>query len=76
MDGQCKEYYSKEAKQLLQDRGEDLHSTANEEKSRVVERWNRTTKERMFKYFTANSTRSYLPILDDLDRQYYNTRPS
>ena len=71
-----KEFYNKEVKQLLQDQGVDLYSTENEEKSSVVERWNRTMKERMFKYFSANSTRSYLPILDDLVRQYNTTRHS
>jgi len=33
----------------------------------VVERWNRTMKEKMFKYFSANSTRKYIDILDELE---------
>jgi len=41
----------------------DLYSTENEEKSSVVERWNRTMKDKMFKYFTANSTKKYIDIL-------------
>ena len=71
-----KEFYNRDLKQLLLEHGIDLYSTENEEKSSVVERWNRTMKERMFKYFSANSTRSYLPILDDLVRQYNTTRHS
>jgi len=39
----------------------------------VVERWNRTMKERMFKYFTANNTRRYIDILDLLVQNYNNT---
>ena len=41
-----KEFYNKHVKDLV-----DLYSTENEEKSSVVERWNRTMKEKMFKYF-------------------------
>jgi len=42
-----KEFYKKPVQQLV-----DLYSTENEEKFSVVERWNRTMKEKMFKYFT------------------------
>jgi len=51
----------------------DLYTTENEEKSLVAERWNRTMKERMFKYFTANNTRRYIDILDQLVQNYNNT---
>jgi len=33
-------------------------------------------KERMFKYFSANSTRRYIDILDDLVDRYNNTKHS
>ncbi len=62
-----KEFYNKNVKSLVQ-----LYSTENEEKSSVVERWNRTMKERMFKYFSANSTRRYIDVLDALVEQYNN----
>ena len=48
-----KELYNKHVRQLV-----DLYSTENDEKSSVVERRNRTMKEIMFKYFTANSVRN------------------
>ena len=51
----------------------DLYTTENEEKSSVAERWNRTMKERMFKYFTANNTRRYIDILDHLVDKYNYT---
>ena len=44
-----REFYNKHAKEL----GVELYSTENEEKSSVVERWNCTMKEKIFKYFTA-----------------------
>ena len=44
------EFFNRHVKSLV-----ELYTTENEEKSSVAERWNRTMKERMFKYFTANS---------------------
>ena len=40
------EFYNKHVQQLV-----ELYSTENEEKSSVVERWNRTMKEKMFSIF-------------------------
>ena len=62
-----KEFYNKDVQKLI-----TLYSTENEEKSSVVERWNRTMKEKMFKYFSANSTRKYIDVLDALVEQYNN----
>jgi len=44
------EFYNEHVREL----GVELYSTENEEKSSVAEHWNRTMKERMYKYFTAN----------------------
>jgi hypothetical protein len=54
----------------------DVYSTENEEKSCVVERWNRTNKDRMFKYFTVNNTLRYVDVLNDMVSQYNNTKHS
>ena len=66
------EFYNKHARAL----GVQLYSTENEEKSCVVERWNRTMKEKMFKYFSANSTRKYINVLDKMVNKCNNTRHS
>ena len=66
-----KEFYNKDVKDLL-----ELYSTENEEKSSVVERWIRTMKEKMWKYFSANSTNVYINVLPDLVREYNNIRHS
>lgn len=66
------EFYNKDVKNL----GVELYSTNNEEKSCVVERWNRTMKEKMFKYFTANNTYRYVDVLDEMVSNYNNTRHS
>ena len=39
----------------------------------MIERFNRTIKEKMFKYFSANNTRKYVDVLDFLVNQYNNT---
>jgi len=56
--------------------GVELYTTEHEEKSSMVERWNRTMKENMFKYFTANNTNKYIDVLDDFVERYNNTRHS
>ena len=64
----CREFYNKDVQQLV-----ELFSTENEEKSCVIERFNRTIKEKMFKYSSANNTRKYVDVLDLLVDQYNNT---
>ena len=66
-----KEFYNKDVKDLI-----TLYSTENEEKASVVERWIRTMKEKMFKYFSANSTNVCIDVLPDLVKEYNNTRHS
>ena len=70
------EFYNKHVEALLSLLGIQLYSTENEEKSFVVERWNRTMKEKMFKYFSANSTRKCINVLDEMGNKYNNTRDS
>ena len=36
----------------------------------MIERFNRTIKEKMFKYLSANNTRKYVDVLDLLLDQY------
>ena len=64
-----KEFYNKNVKELVK-----LYSTENEEKSSVLERWIRTMKEKIWKYFSANSTNVYINVLPDLVKEYNNTR--
>ena len=69
-----KEFYNKSMKDLLRKNNNIiLYSTENEEKSSVAERWNRTMKRNMWKYFTANNTHKYLDILPSLVEKYNNT---
>ena len=56
-----REFYNKDVQKL-----DELYSTENEEKSCVIERFNRTIMEKMFKYFSANNTRKFVDVLDFL----------
>ena len=62
-----RKFYNKDHQELA-----ELYSTEKEEKSSVIERFNRTIKEKMFKYFSANNTRKYVDVLDLLVDQYTN----
>ena len=63
-----REFYNKDVKDLV-----ELYSTENEEKSSIAERWVRTIKEKMWKYFTDNNTYKYIDVLPDLVEDYNNT---
>ena len=62
------EFYNKDVQKLV-----ELNSTENEEKYCVIERFSRTIKDNILKYFSANSTRKYNDILETLVDQYNNT---
>ena len=68
-----KEFYNKSMKDLLEKNNVELYSTEDEEKSSIVERWNRTIKRNMWKYFSANKTMKYIDILPNLIKKYNNT---
>ena len=57
-----KEFYNKNLKDLLEKNGIHMYSTENEEKSSVVERWNRTIKSKMWKQFTVQGNTQYLDM--------------
>ena len=61
------EFYNKDVQKLV-----ELYSTENEEKSCVIERFNRTIKEKMFKYSSDNNTRKFVDVLDLLVDQHNN----
>ena len=70
---QGKEFYNKNMGQWLQENTINRYSTYGEHKSCVVERVNRTIKEKMWKRFTAENTRNWVDMLDRLINEYNNT---
>lgn len=72
---QGKEFLNKDFKLLLKQHSIFHFTSKNKDiKCAIVERFNRTLKGRMFKYFTAKGTRIWFNILDDLLQAYNNSR--
>ena len=68
-----KEFYNKQVQDLLNENNIQLYSTNNSEiKSSVVERFNRTFKNMMYKKFTENNNTIFYNIIDDLVNEYNN----
>ena len=69
-----REFYNRDFKKLIDEKGISLYSTENEEKSSVVERWNRTIKNQIFKLFTASNSTVYIHKLNLLLDNYNETK--
>ena len=70
------EFLNKSVQALLKKHGIHHFSTHNAEtKASVVERFNRTLKRRMWRYFTKHQTWRYIDVLRDLVQSYNNTPP-
>ena len=50
-----------------------MHSTHNEKKSVVAERFIRTLKNKTYKYMTSILKNVYIDKLDDIVNKYHNT---
>jgi len=59
---------------MLRRHGIHFYTSENENlKASVVERFNRTLKIKMYRYFTHGNRRRYVDVLDDLLHSYNNT---
>ena len=61
---QGSEFYNTHFKKWLKDNNIEMHSTHNERKSVVAERFIRTLKNKSYKHKTANSENVYFNVLD------------
>jgi len=66
-----REFFNKEVHKLI-----TLYSTENEEKSIVVERLNRTMKEKVFRYFFCKFHQEIHRYFRKLVEEYNNTKHS
>ena len=67
------EFYNKQVQDLLNENNIRLYSTNNSEiKSAVIERFNRTFKNMMYKKFIENNNTIFYNILDELANNYNN----
>ena len=68
-----KEFYNKQVQDLLNENNIKLYSTNNSEiKSAVIERFNRTFKNMIYRKFTENNNTIFYNILDELVNNYNN----
>ena len=70
------EFYNKVFQKWLDDNDIKIYSTYNEGKAVVIERFNRTLKNKMYKYFTAKNTYKYVDVLPVLINEYNNHKHS
>ena len=64
------EFLNGQFQSFLKKRNIKFFTTQNETKASVVERFNRTLKTKMYKYFTATNSRAYLKVLPKLLSAY------
>ena len=70
-----KEFYNVGVKSLLRDAyNVKYFSSYSERKAAIVERFNRTLKTSMWKYFHKNETHHWLDVLDSLVKNYNTTK--
>ena len=70
------EFIIKHFKDFLKRKDIILYHTENEEKSSIVERWNKTIKKKMWKLFTVNNNTVYWDKIDNIVNNYNNLRHS
>ena len=58
-----KEFYNKKVQTFLKTNGVHHFSTKGDTKASTIERFNRTLKDRLYRYFTAKNTLSYKEAL-------------
>ena len=67
------EFFNDVFKKLLKDNGIIMYATDSDLKASVIERFNRTLKEKMWRYFTAKATKKWIDVLPDFLKSYNNT---
>lgn len=70
---QGKEFYNKQVGALMKKYGINLYSTFSDLKAVIIERFNRTLKEKMYKKFTEKGTYEWVSLLPSLVKQYNNS---
>ena len=69
---QGSEFYNTHFKKCLKDNNIEMHSTYNEGKSVVAERFIKTLKNKIYKHMTAISKNAYFDVLNDMVYEYNN----
>ena len=67
------EFLNRKVQSFLNQHNIQLFTTQSDKKASIVERFNRTLKGRMYKYFTAKNTYRYVDVIQSLVDGYNNT---
>jgi len=67
------EFLNRQLQELLRKKKVRFFATNSEAKASVIERFNRTLKNKMYRYFTHKNTWNYINILPELIKSYNNT---
>ena len=70
------EFYNNAFEKWLSDNDINMHSTYNESKSVVAERFIRTLKNKLYKHMTATGKNVYYDVLNNVVNKYNNTKHS
>ena len=68
------EFYNKLFLDLLKKHGIKHYSVYSDRKCSIVERFNRTLKTRMYRYFTARGSHRWIDVLEDLVNGYNDSK--
>ena len=69
-----KEFYNVGVRELFKSHNVNYFSTKSEKKAAIVERFNRTLKTIMWKYFYSKGTYGWVSVLDGFVGNYNNTK--
>ena len=67
------EFLNRTFQKYLKEKHVHFFTTNSEAKASVIERFNRTLKSKMFRYFTFKNTWKYVDVLSDLMESYNNS---
>jgi hypothetical protein len=68
------EFFNRTFKKLMDQYGIHHYHTFSDKKASIVERWNRTLKEKMYRTFTERNSLKWTDFLQELVVKYNNTR--
>lgn len=71
-----KEFYNTHVRNVFKKYNVNHYSVYSEMKAAICERFIRTLKEKIYKYFTASGSYKYIHVLQDLVQSYNNTKHS
>ena len=71
-----KEFYNVGVRDILRSHNVNYFSSHSDKKAAIVERFNRTLKTMMWRYFYNKGTYNWVDVFDELSKNYSNTKHS